>query len=495
MSDSDYSEITPLLLHQEARETRARDDKSPRVPGRTWLGPDGLLARATALLLMSVVGFGAFFCFDNPGALQDELKAALNISTSEFAGLYSWYSWPNVFLPVIGGFLIDSVFGVRLGTAIFAAFICAGQLLLSAGTFQQRFWFMKLARFVFGVGGESLNMAVNTYTVAWFRDTDLNMVFGLQLSVSRLGSTVNFLVMERLYRGLASSLNTAPALGWALLAASALTLVSLLCSLLLAGLDSRRAAHLASNHPSTNPRSESAAEVTAVAAGISLRDIRHFPASFWLLCLATLTYYGSIFPFVSLAQSFFRTEFSFEEEAANFLVGLVYLVSAVASPALGWLLDRTGRQVTWLCLALLVSAASHAVLAWTRVSPYLAIVAMGLAYSVLASALWSLPAILLPPHQLATAFGIMQALQNLGTGLITLGAGHIVDTCGYTSLEIFFLGWLLVSLLSGLAIYAVDRAGGGELNLSPAEAACRQLAEVGGGEKPSRNNESFSRGL
>ena len=190
---------------------------------------------------------------------------------------------------------------------------------------------------MFGVGGESLNMAVNTYTVTWFRDTDLNMVFGLQLSVSRLGSTVNFLVMERLYRGLAASLNTAPALGWALLAASALALLSLLCSLLLAALDSRRAAHLA--------RSEAAAEVTAAAARISLRDIRHFPPSFWLLCLATLTYYGSIFPFVSLAQSFFRTEFSFEEEAANFLVGLVYLVSAVASPALGWLLDRTGRQV------------------------------------------------------------------------------------------------------------------------------------------------------
>ena len=147
--------------------------------------------------------------------------------------------------------------------------------------------------------------------------------------------------MERLYRGLAASLNTAPALGWALLAASALALLSLLCSLLLAGLDSRRAAHLAANHP----RSEAAAEVTAAAARISLRDIRHFPPSFWLLCLATLTYYGSIFPFVSLAQSFFRTEFSFEEEAANFLVGLVYLVSAVASPALGWLLDRTGRQV------------------------------------------------------------------------------------------------------------------------------------------------------
>ena len=84
--------------------------------------------------------------------------------------------------------------------------------------------------------------------------------------------------------------------------------------------------------------------------------------------------------------------------------------------ALLYLLVIYCGQVTWLCLALLVSAASHAVLAWSRVSPYLAIVAMGLAYSVLASALWSLPAILLPPHMLATAFGIMQVNTQFGFG-------------------------------------------------------------------------------
>ena len=87
-------------------------------------------------------------------------------------------------------------------------------------------------------------------------------------------------------------------------------------------------------------------------------------------------------------------------------------------------------QVTWLCLALLVSAASHAVLAWSRVSPYLAIVAMGLAYSVLASALWSLPAILLPPHQLATAFGIMQVNTQFGfvrTSLKSLRLRKLLD--------------------------------------------------------------------
>ena len=59
-----------------------------------------------------------------------------------------------------------------------------------------------MARFVFGVGGESLNMAVNTYTVAWFRDTDLNMVFGLQLSVSRLELETK--VYRSTYHGLIS---------------------------------------------------------------------------------------------------------------------------------------------------------------------------------------------------------------------------------------------------------------------------------------------------
>ena len=62
------------------------------------------------------------------------MKAALNISTSEFAGLYSWYSWPNVFLPVIGGFLIDSVFGVRLGTKVvnepFQSFTVPGEVMI-----------------------------------------------------------------------------------------------------------------------------------------------------------------------------------------------------------------------------------------------------------------------------------------------------------------------------------------------------------------------------
>lgn len=54
--------------------------------------------------------------------------------------------------------------------------------------------------YYFSIGGESLQVAVNNYVVLWFKGKELNMVFGLQLSFSRFGSTVNFWVMEPIYK-------------------------------------------------------------------------------------------------------------------------------------------------------------------------------------------------------------------------------------------------------------------------------------------------------
>lgn len=53
---------------------------------------------------------GSYFCFDNPGSLQDNFLNDMNLTTSQFVYLYSWYSWPNVIMCFIGGFLIDRLF-------------------------------------------------------------------------------------------------------------------------------------------------------------------------------------------------------------------------------------------------------------------------------------------------------------------------------------------------------------------------------------------------
>lgn len=58
-------------------------------------------------------------------------------------------------------------------------------------------------------------MAQNNYAVLWFKGKELNMVFGLQLSISRVGSTVNFWVMAALYN-MITSVSGYKALGVAL---------------------------------------------------------------------------------------------------------------------------------------------------------------------------------------------------------------------------------------------------------------------------------------
>ena len=52
----------------------------------------------------------------------------MGVTTYQFENLYAWYSWPNVMLPIIGGYFVDNVFGMRLAAIIFAAFILLGNI-------------------------------------------------------------------------------------------------------------------------------------------------------------------------------------------------------------------------------------------------------------------------------------------------------------------------------------------------------------------------------
>ena len=63
-------EDSPLLGVQEDRSDDLTKDSQHQPKTEN---PVSFLTRALALLLMSAVGFGAFFCFDNPGALQNEV--------------------------------------------------------------------------------------------------------------------------------------------------------------------------------------------------------------------------------------------------------------------------------------------------------------------------------------------------------------------------------------------------------------------------------------
>lgn len=127
---------------------------------------------------------------------------------------------------------------------------------------------------------------------------------------------------------------------------------------------------------------------------------------------------------------------------SNAVDSIIYIISAVLSPFLGIMVDMTGRNIVWVFMATIITIISHSMLAFTFVNPWIPMILMGVGYSVLACALWPMVALVIPEHQLGTAYGIMQSVQNLGLGCTVLLAGYIVDQKGYIVLEIFFLAWL-----------------------------------------------------
>ncbi|KAF6215189.1 hypothetical protein GE061_009941 [Apolygus lucorum] len=154
---------------------------------------------------------------------------------------------------------------------------------------------------------------------------------------------------------------------------------------------------------------------------------------------------------------------------------MVYFVSAVASPILGYVVDRTGWNVFWVFIATLGTIGAHSLLAFTYLDPYYAIVLLGLAYSMCASALWPMISLVVPEYQLGSAYGVAQALQNLGLAVSTQLAGVVVDAGGYLLLEMFFLGWLFVALIVTLVMWIHDTRNTGILNMTVAQ---RDLYEI-----------------
>ena len=143
---------------------------------------------------------------------------------------------------------------------------------------------------------------------------------------------------------------------------------------------------------------------------------------------------------------------------------MVYLVSAVASPVCGLVIDKTGLSVFWVIIGTIITLGVHSLLAFTFVLPLGVMVLMGLAYSILASSLWPLVGYLVEENALGTAYGIMQAIQNGGLAVVSLVAGLLLDQYGYLVLELFFCMCLCVTLLLGIALYFLDLSNGGILN-------------------------------
>merc|ERR1711990_848489 len=67
------------------------------------------------------------------------------------------------------------------------------------GGYQANFNLMLAGRVIFGMGGESMNVAQSAIVSVWFKGKELAFALGVNMSISRLGSVANAAIVPSVY--------------------------------------------------------------------------------------------------------------------------------------------------------------------------------------------------------------------------------------------------------------------------------------------------------
>ncbi|KAH3731765.1 sodium glucose transporter [Pelomyxa schiedti] len=366
--------------------------------------------RFSCLALICSLTFGSYYCYDIPGALtQPVLQDWFDITPVQYELFYSLYAWPNTVLAFCGGYLVDRVFGIRLGSFVFAGTVLIGQLFFALGTDWRWYYLACAGRFIYGLGGECISVCQSTFTSLWFRGRELSLAFAIALSFARLGSAVNFMITPRLQNAFGTDIAT-----WF---GFVVCFISIGGSLLLWLADKKA--------QQTGFR----ASVASKEAKPSFRDILQFPVALYGLIAIVVGYYVSVFIWITIGSAAYMDKYGMTDTEAGDYIGIPYLVSACAAPVLGLVVDIVGFNLSWILGACILQVLTHLVMALStdNCPPLVPMLMMGFSYSALAASLWPCVALLVPKSLTATAFGLSYSIQNIGLAIFPLIIGAVLE--------------------------------------------------------------------
>ena len=133
---------------------------------------------------VAAVMLGNYYAYDSIGPVAEQLSRELHFSDTQIGTLNAIYSLPNVFLVVIGGVLVDRFSARRLSLAT-TALCLVGAIVTALGA---RFPVIAIGRLLFGIGSETLCVAILVALAQWFSGRYFALLLAVNLSLARLGS-------------------------------------------------------------------------------------------------------------------------------------------------------------------------------------------------------------------------------------------------------------------------------------------------------------------
>lgn len=296
-------------------------------------------------------------------------------------------------LAFLGGFLVDRVLGARLGAVVFTVIVALGEVFLAAGFHTHTFWLALVARFVFGLAGESIAVTQNAVTSSWFAGKELALGLAISVSFSRVGSAVNF----NLTPPIAEALSAGAAV-WVSLAACAISLLAAAVLFFIDRWGERNnlkpkglivaAASSPSQHQQQQQQQQHSAGSIKENVIAGLKGLLLFPSNLWILYAAVVAFYVGVFIFMTIGSDFFQASGCTQAAAGTFL-SIPYTLAAVSCPFVGIVVDLTAHHLLWMLLAVSLQELDFLLMIYTPIPPLLSMLLLGASYTIFASSVWS----------------------------------------------------------------------------------------------------------
>lgn len=442
---------------------------------------DSKAARWTVLIVVAFTMFCAYFITDVMSPLMDRLQLEFGWTGKEY-GYFNWaYGWLNVFLFMLffGGMILD-----KLGTRLTGIGACSLMIIGCAikyyavsttgweGTFlgimKTQVLVACVGFAIFALGTEMAGITVTKVIVRWFKGKEMALAMGLQVAIARLGTGL----------ALATTLpmaNYFQSLSMPILIGLLALCIGLIAFLVFCVMDKKL-------DKSIDPSQEEPEEPFKV------KDIKIIITNkgFWLIATLCLFFYSAVFPFIKFVTSVITNKYNVPEETAGSIVLIYSIGTILLTPLFGGIYDKKGKGATIMMLGAALLIFVHALFSlpilntWWFVS--ILMLLLGIAFSLVPSAMWPSVPKIIPENKLGTAYGLIFWVQNIGLSLVPLLIGWVLDSyCiigekvgeggkvaplyDYTLPMIIFTCFGILALIVAFMLKAEDRKKGYGLEL------------------------------
>lgn len=444
---------------------------------------DSKAARWTALAIVAFTMLCGYFLTDVMSPLKPMLEEQLHWSSTDFGFFTSAYGWFNVFflMLIFGGMILDKM-GVRftgLGSCLLMLGGCAIKYAAVAGYigegaelfgWKAQVVYAAVGYAIFGVGVEIAGITVSKIIVKWFKGKEMALAMGLEMATARIGTM------------LAMAITVPYAKYFESVSAPVLLCLIMLCigtiSYIVYCVMDRK---LDASSAPDEANEEEPFRVSDVFVIIKNKG-------FWLIALLCVLFYSAVFPFLKYATDLMVNKYHVEQELAGFIPSLLPLGTLFLTPFFGNLYDRKGKGATIMIIGAVMLIGVHVLFTLPVLNVWwfatLVMIVLGIAFSLVPSAMWPSVPKIIPEKQLGTAYALIFWVQNWGLMGVPALIGWVLDSyCkldnnqggpayDYTLPMAIFTCFGIIALVVAILLKREDRKKGYGLelpNIKPSE--------------------------